>query len=97
MHEEIISGIRIHCWTNYQNFIFMLDKIIHENLCFIENYKKIIQENTNNLNKNYINLKTWRYLNAINQKYIFKIKTIEEQRMNDHYAQLKFFKKGYLF
>ncbi|WP_158306988.1 flagellar export protein FliJ [Buchnera aphidicola] len=97
MHAEMISGISVHCLINYQSFIVMLDHIIQENLCVIENDTKIIKESIENLTKNHINLKTWTYLNAINKQRILKIKTIKEQSINDNYTQLKFLKKDAYF
>lgn len=97
MHTEMISGISVYSLINYQSFIIMLDQIIQENLCVIQNNTKIIKENINNLTKNHINLKTWTYLNAINKKRILKIKIIQEQSINDTYNQLKSLKKDAYF
>ncbi|QIE01833.1 flagellar export protein FliJ [Buchnera aphidicola] len=94
IHIEMLAGINVNYLINYNNFMRMLDKIIQENICFIENHKKIVNEHLNAIIKSQINLKTWEYLDKICKKNILKRKLRKEQMINDNNIQLQSFQKG---
>ncbi|QCI23644.1 flagellar export protein FliJ [Buchnera aphidicola (Macrosiphoniella sanborni)] len=94
MNEKMKLGMSIHSWKNYNNFILLLDKAIQENLYFIENNKKNIQDNIKIWSKHQVKLNTWTSFNRIYKKKISKkIQKIQEQIMSDNFIQLKYFKK----
>jgi len=94
IHNKIISGVCVHQWQNYKNFISILESIIKDNINNIEKNNKMIQKSLNQWSKNQIKLKVWKHLNIINEKKILRIKKIQEEIINNDFAQLKFFKKG---
>ncbi|QCI15770.1 flagellar export protein FliJ [Buchnera aphidicola] len=94
MNNNLISGMYVYKWNNYNNFILKLNLNIKRNINLIQKNEKKIQENLNSWFLNKKKLKTWEYLYNICNKKMLKIKKIKEHTLYDNYFQLKFFKKG---
>ncbi|QCI25310.1 flagellar export protein FliJ [Buchnera aphidicola (Sitobion avenae)] len=94
IYNKMTSGICIHKWKNYNNFIKILETIIEDNVNRIEKNKKIIEDNLKKLSKNQMKQNVWKHLNIKYKKKIFKTKKIQQEIIDDSYIQLKFFKKG---
>jgi len=94
INNKIILGVCVHQWQNYKNFIFILESIIKDNINSFEKNNTMIQKSLNKWSKNQIQRKIWKHLNIINEKKILRIKKIQEEIINDDFAQLKFLKKG---
>ncbi|QCI20234.1 flagellar export protein FliJ [Buchnera aphidicola (Brachycaudus cardui)] len=93
-YNQLLSGMCIYQWKNYNNFISMLRVIIKDNRDMLKKNQEVIKERLNIWSKSQKKLQFWKNLNFINKTQILNIKRIEEQILNDNYIQLKFFKKG---
>ncbi|QCI17492.1 flagellar export protein FliJ [Buchnera aphidicola (Acyrthosiphon lactucae)] len=96
IHDKMMSGVCVHQWKNYNNFISTLQVIIKENINSIEENQRIIKKSLKKWSANKMKLKVWEYLNKINKKQTLKMKKIQEDIINDNCTQLKFLKKGKL-
>ncbi|AHG60290.1 Flij [Buchnera aphidicola str. USDA (Myzus persicae)] len=92
--NQLLLGIFVYQWKNYNNFISVLGIIIHNHRIMLEENKKLIEKKMSSWSKSQKKIKIWNHLNSINKKKILKIKKIKEQIINDYHVQLKFSTKG---
>lgn len=94
INHQLTSGMCMHKWKNYNNFISVLNLVIKDNRIILEENKKLIEEKLRSWFQSQKKIKIWKHLNTIKKKQILKIGKIQEQTLNDHYIQLKFLIKG---
>lgn len=87
--DKIQSGMHIHEWKNYNDFISILYVLVENNKLIIKKNKKKIKESLAKWSKNQIKLKTWNYLNNKYKKDLINKNLLIDQLILDEFCIAK--------